>query len=259
MARLGRNWRASWLLLSVLQLGGVACKSSQGLHTESGTPGSGRLELARQFVGTGDYKKAVTFLLPMVKENPRSVDALMLLGLSYLGIGNVDAASDTYRRVVVLEDDNYDAVLNLGYTLVLKGKQRDARIQFQQILDAKEYPYMERVQTNIGLSYLQENRCDRGMPHFQEAVKLDPTFVQAYFNMGRCQLLQGQPKAAKENLLKAVDFCPECLEPALELAKAQARTGEKKAAIARIEELLRGKLDTANEARTRKILKEIQR
>lgn len=221
--------------------------------------GSGKMEVARQFLASGDYRRAVAFLQPLAKENPKSQEIHNLLGLSYLGLGNPKAASQSFATVVGLDDDNHDAALNLSYSLILLGENARARSVLGGILDDGVYPYMERVHVNIGLAWMEQGRCSEAQAHFDKALLLDPTFVTAHFNSGKCWLKSNNHAAAVASFQKAVDFCPGCVDPVLELARARYLSGEKRAAVDSLEKLLRGRIDAQSADRTRKLLNEMKR
>jgi len=237
------------------------CTSTKNKEKEAEHQASsaGRIEMASQLVGSGEFKKAITVLYPLSKEMPQNEQVRMLLGSAYLGGGHIDAASREYRTVTLINERNYDATLNYGYTLILKKKFGEARKAFDSIFEAAMYPYMEKVHINYGLSYLEEKRCDLASKHFSQALQLDPTQVSAHFNLGKCHLISGKYKAATESLKKSVDFCPGCIEPNIELARAFYLGGQKKIAVKRLERLLAEKLDPTSEARTRKLLNDFRR
>jgi|GEM_PF-626441 len=235
---------------------GVAgCQSSK----EKDESVSGRLEFSKQFLASGDYRRAVQTLQAFVKENPRNAEAHNLLGLSYLGLGNAQAAANSFQTVVAIDKSNYDAGLNWSYALILVGKHENARKVLNDILDDGTYPYMERVHANMGLSYMEQNQCKLARIEFDKALLLDPTFVTAHFNSGKCSLKSKDFATAVASFRKAVDFCPGCLDPMLELARARYLVGEKKEARDSLQTLLRSRIDTASAERTRKLLQEMKR
>jgi Tfp pilus assembly protein PilF len=176
------------------------------------------------------------------------------LGMAYLGNGSLEAAEKSFQRIVELNDDNYDAALNLGYVLIASKKYGESRKVLEKILDDGEYVYPEKVYTNIGLSYLEQNQCAKANPYFQKSVLLDPTMSIAHFNLGKCASKSKNYKSAVSHFQKAVDFCPGCLEPVLELAKAQSFAGKKDLAIDSLERMLKTKLDKQSEAKTLRTL-----
>lgn len=254
-----RSFLGSVKPISVCFIVLFGCETARDGNTAPGGALNGRLEVSRQFVNTADYKKAIGFLIPMSKDFPDNTQVMMLLGLSYLGNGNIDASVDQFKRIVDLEKNNFDAKLNLGYGYIIKHRYADARKVLNEIVKDGSYMYMERVHSNIGLSYLEERKYDAALLSFEESIRLDPTFVQAHFNAGKCWIVKKNYVAAESSFSKALDFCPGCIEPTIEMARVLALSGKKMKAVQNLEKMLSGKIDASNEAKARRLLNEIKR
>jgi Tfp pilus assembly protein PilF len=242
-------------LLLALALGVSGCETRK----ETDTSTSGRLEVGRQFIAAGAYDRASAYLRQLSKELPGNDDVHMLLGLAYLGLENPSAAAQSFQTALKINDDNEDASLNLSYSFILLGKYANARSVLEDVLDRGSYAYMERVEVNIGLAWMEQGNCTKARVHFDKALLLDPTFVTAHFNSGKCWLKSKNYPAATASFQKAVDFCPGCVDPLLELARARYAAGEKKEAVAGLEKILRGKIDSQSAERTKKLLNELRR
>jgi Tfp pilus assembly protein PilF len=216
------------------------------------------IEIVKQFLGSGDYNKALLYVQPLVKKDPKNEEIIFLQGMAYLGTSNLEAAGESFSKASELNSKNYDAVLNLSYVLIATKKFKEARKKLNEILNAGEYLYPEKVHVNIGLSYLEQNQCKKASGHLQKSILLDPTMSIAHFNLGKCSLKQKNYSAAVGQFQKAVDFCPNCLEPTLELAKAQTLAGQKKTAVDSLERMLKTKLDKQSELKTKKTLEIIK-
>jgi superkiller protein 3 len=217
------------------------------------------LELARQMVGQGEYQRAVQFLLPRSRSENAPLEVHMLLGLSLLGLNNPSTAMKSFKTVLAADPSNDDASLNLGYTHILLGDYNESRKLFAEIQKRKKYAYPERVHLNIGLSYLQEKRCDRAMPEFMAALDADPTYSAPYFNMGKCHFKAGRLEDARTSFQRAVDFCPGCLEPQMELASVVYKLGDKTKAMNQIDSILKAKPDAALQKRALALRKQMTR
>jgi Tfp pilus assembly protein PilF len=197
------------------------------------------LELARQLVDQGEYQRAIQFLLPRSRSEDAFAEVHTLLGLSFLGINNPQAAARSFSSALQVDDNDDDARLNLGYTLIVMGKYQESRAVLNEIVSRKKYALMEKVHLNLGLSFLQEKNCIKAVPYFQSALDIDPTYAAPYFNLGKCQASSGRLADAKGSFQRAVDFCPNCLDPQLELASVLARLGEKRNAKLAVESILK--------------------
>lgn len=190
-------------IISLLAIQLIAACVSSAPDTPEIRNQQASLELARQMVGQGEFQRAVQFLLPRARVENAPLEVHMLLGLSLLGLSNPSAALKSFRTVLQGDPSNDDARLNLGYTHILLGSHGEARRQFAEIQKRKKYAFPERVHLNIGLSYLQEKRCDKAIPEFMAALEADPTYSAPYFNLGNVNwLLDGLRK--QEHLFKGL-------------------------------------------------------
>ncbi len=217
------------------------------------------LELARQMVGQGEYQRAVHFLLPRSRAESAPLEVHMLLGLSLLGLNNPTTAMKSFKTVLAGDPSNDDARLNLGYTHILLGDYSEARKSFVEIQKRKKYAFPERVHLNIGLSYLQEKRCNLAIPEFLAALDADPTYSAPYFNLGKCHVSAGRLKDAQASFQRAVDFCPGCLEPQMELAAVAFKLGDKPKAMSQIDAILKAKPDATLQKRALALRKQLTR
>ena len=217
------------------------------------------LELARQLVGQGEYQRAVQFLLPRSRQEDAPAEVHSLLGISFLGLNNPNVALKSFQTALKVDGGDDDARLNMGYTLILLGKLKESRVAFDEIVKRKKYLSMEKVHLNIGLSYLQEKNCQKALTYFNNALEIDPTYSAPYFNIGKCQTSAGRLREAQASFQRAVDFCPDCSEPLLELALVSARLGEKKKALAQLESLFRSKPGEALEQRALALRQQLAR
>lgn len=226
------------LFLVHLAFMNAACVS-RSMDTPQSRNRTASLELARQLVDQGEYQRAIQFLMPRSRTQDAPAEVHTLLGLAFLGINNPQAAARSFTAALSADESDDDARLNLGYTLIVLGQYSDSRATLEKILERKKYPLMEKVYLNIGLSYMQEKNCALALGHFQSALEIDPTYAAPYFNIGRCQTTQGRLTEAKGSFRRAVDFCPNCLDPQLELATVLAKLGEKSRALATVDSILK--------------------
>ncbi|MEY4064924.1 MAG: hypothetical protein RIR26_1132 [Pseudomonadota bacterium] len=217
------------------------------------------LELARQMVGQGEYQRAIQFLLPRSRQSEATAEVHNLLGLSFLGIKNPSVALKSFQAALKADTSDDDIRVSIGYTQILLGRLEESRKTFNEIIERKQYPMMEKVYLNMGLSYLQEQKCDKAVPLFKAALDIDPTYSAPYFNIGKCEVLNGKFKEAQAAFQRSVDFCQGCIEPQLELAAVSLRLGDHKKAQGYLEKILQAKPTGVIEKRAMTLKKQIKR
>lgn len=65
-----------------------------------------------------------------------------------------------------------------------------------------------RPYNNLGLALYEEGRLDESIPNLEEAVRLDPTNVDALYNLGNVMLKKGRFQDAIENYSAALKLSP---------------------------------------------------
>jgi len=217
------------------------------------------LELARQMVDQGEYQRAIQFLLPRARQSEATAEVHNLLGLSFLGINNPSVALKSFQAALKADPSDDDIRVSIGYTQILLGRLEESRKTFNEILERKRYAMMEKVYLNLGLSFLQEKKCDKAVELFKAALDIDPTYSAPYFNIGKCEILNGKWKEAQTAFQRSVDFCQGCMEPQLELAAVSLRLGEQKKAQGYLDQILKAKPTGVIEKKAMTLRKQIKR
>lgn len=246
------------LTLITLMSWATGCASVQKDSPETRSQ-TASLELARQMVDQGEYQRAIQFLLPRSRQPEASAEVHNLLGLSFLGISNPHVALKSFQAALKADSTDDDVRVSIGYTQILLNRLDEARKTFNDIIERKQYPMMEKVYLNLGLSYLQEQKCDKAIPLFQSALEIDPTYSAPYFNIGKCEAARGRWREAQAAFQRSVDFCPGCLDPHLELAAASLRLGENKKAQSHLDKVLQAKPTGVIEKKATTLRKQIKR
>ncbi|MFA0442257.1 tetratricopeptide repeat protein [Vibrio sp. 10N.222.51.C12] len=86
---------------------------------------------------SGDYSKASSYIQKALKREPNNEKAQNNMALIYLAQGQDNKALNMFDRHM----ENYEALNNVGYFLMLKGKPERAVPYFQQAIDSKASYY----------------------------------------------------------------------------------------------------------------------
>ena len=96
---------------------------------------------------------------------------------------------------------------------------------------------------NLGLALMAGDRDDEALPHFQEAIRLQPGYADAYLNIGVIQAKQGRLADATTNFGRVLELNPAHREALRNLSLALIRQGKAVEAASRLGELRRLKPD----------------
>lgn len=111
------------------------------------------------------------------------------------------SAAIYYDRVLALDPDNLDMIVDYGMVLLGLNQPREARIQFNRALALEESP---RLYNGIGVTYDMVGDHAAAQPHYQAALELNPTNLTARSNLGLSLALTGDHDRAIALLATAV-------------------------------------------------------
>ena len=123
-----------------------------------------RLALARIYLASGDYNRALEESEPILQAQPRNFDILMIAGTVRLKKGEAGPALDLFNR-------------------------------------AKEVnPTDATPQINMGAAYVVQKKYGQALTAYEEALKLDPDRIDALGSIAQVLALQGNQKAGFERV-----------------------------------------------------------
>jgi tetratricopeptide (TPR) repeat protein len=200
----------------------------------------GYLKLAKLYLVMKDYEKTGQNINKVLNLDPNNAKAYFLKGFALEENGDTIKAVESYQKSVALDPQYFDAYIQLGSLYVMK-KSPLAAGYFNSALNikpnSKETLYMlgmfyqENEQpekaldtykrmiildsTNklpyynsgyVNLVYLKKFK--QGLEFFTKAIKLDPKYIEAYFNRGYCYELAGDFAKARIDYEKALKITP---------------------------------------------------
>lgn len=210
-----------------------------------------RLFLARSLVELGDLKDAAKILEQLQQEDPKNTEVLYTLGTVYsslaeITIGKIQTidpnsylievllgkyseikqvyrdAAEHYKRAIERAPDIPDLYYRYAHALWVGGDAENALAQYKLALELN--PYDHRSYWEEARALLADDPED-AVRLATRALELKPDIVEALTVRGRALLSLGKPKAAAEDLKRAVSLYPE--DPAIhfQLARAYRQLG----------------------------------
>jgi putative PEP-CTERM system TPR-repeat lipoprotein len=166
------------------------------------------LRRAQEAEARGDLQASLIELKNAAQKDPKNAQARLLLARHYLKAGQGAEAEKELKRARELGQD-WDG---------LKPLYADALLQqgeFQRVLDevtlgiATSRADRASILRAHGDANLGLRQPEQGCPLYQDALKLDPKQVEAYWGLSRCALLERKPEQAKAQLQAALQAVPD--------------------------------------------------
>jgi type IV pilus assembly protein PilF len=149
------------------------------------------------------FQDALASLQKSVSYNPKSAAAWTNMGLAYLGIDELDRAEVSLKRAIALDPKWTDAKANLG-ALQLKTKRfAEAEKTFQDALTDLVYSRAHQIRYNLALVYMELRRPLQAEQQLKLAVRADPSYCAAWFQLGLIQKDRGDFDEAASSLAKS--------------------------------------------------------
>jgi Tfp pilus assembly protein PilF len=94
-----------------------------------------------------------------------------------------------YEKAIALDPNNVELLTNMGIVLNKMGKVPESQEAFKKAaaLGAASNPASAAQSFyNLGVTMFNSNHVDDAVDSFKKAIAADPTFAEAYFQMGIC-------------------------------------------------------------------------
>ena len=151
------------LWLQIDNVSNAVCKYERCVEKNSSND-IWRFSLAFAQIENKQFARALTNLLVLTAGNENDDELLRIIGFAYNSLGNDDKAIEYYRRAIRLNQQNYYALNNLAYILLLQNKNIDeayelaqSAVQLRQksfTVDTLGYAYYKLEEYKTALKYL---------------------------------------------------------------------------------------------------------
>jgi len=144
-----------------------------------------------------------------------------------------------WTHALAVTSDNDVAHNNLCYLCNDRGELDQAISHFEsaaRIRSGKRDPHYDLasayVQMNLGDALARKGRSDKAMVHYDEAIRLQPNYGDAYYNRGTVLFAKGRVDEAIADWAKALEMHPNDADAHTSLGNALLQKGSLREAIA---------------------------
>ena len=158
----------------------------------------------------GNARDAERLFKAVLREHPRHVAALNLLGITLTQLGKFGDA-ETYLRCALQEQPKSDATL-YNYGIVLKALHRPAEA-LQRFTEALALnPRAAETWNNRGTAFNDLHRYGEAIKDFEKAIRLRPRYAEAFSNKGKALAMLGRRTDAVVAFERAAELKPDLVE-----------------------------------------------
>lgn len=182
------------------------------------------LNLAIQHHQQGRLPEAKSLYEQILGAEPNHPDALHLLGVMALQVGNHETALELISKAVQIAPDVADMHYNLGNAYKELGQLADATPCYQRAIRLK--PDYGQAYFNLGLVLHQLGQLDEAAAALTKLVAVAPHSAQAHFEMGKIHKAQGHFEAAVESYQTSINLEPGIFQGHANLAQVLHRLGK---------------------------------
>ena len=186
----------------------------------------GCLERGRALLQEGNLNEAIAELSRAVSLDPRLSQAHSLLAVAYDQKGLHDRAQDSYKHAIDANENDPQALNNLGYSLYLSGNYRAAVDRLKRA--ARLAPSDARILNNLALAQVRLGKYDDAYRNFARA---DGEF-NGHTNVAALLIRVGREDKAIQHLEAARRIQPDSPNVLRQLAELYDRGGDKEKADA---------------------------
>lgn len=163
--------------LVVLGLGGCI-STTETVFTDKADPGKAleyRVELARKYIGEGDWENAKRNLRLATEIDPKNAEVYEAFALVYQSTGEFELAEDNFQTAIKLDKGFSRARNNYAAFLYSQGRYQEAEEQLEVVIKDTLYKGRPRAFVNLGLCRVQNFDSQGAEEAFRRALTMDRT------------------------------------------------------------------------------------
>ena len=185
----------------------------------SGSDYSVYLNNGRERLNAGDFSAAITELSRAASLDPKSAEAMNLLGVAYEGKGLRDRALQSFKAAIQADKNNAEYLNNYGFLLFKNNDFEEASKYLKRA--AKLSPNDARIWNNLGLAQCRRGKFDDAFASFVRAVGE----FNGHINIAAQLLAHGYAKVATNHLEQAQKMQPNSADVLARLVRVYEMTG----------------------------------
>ena len=152
-----------------------------------------------------------------------SISEAFAIAVRHHEVGQLEAAEQIYRQILVADPNNAAACYNLANALQVQGKLSEAVESYQRTLAIT--PQHAEAHSNLGAAFQALGKLDEAIACYRRALELGPNSAIAIYNLGAALQDRGQVDDAIAQLRRAILLKPDLAEAHNRLGNAHQDQG----------------------------------
>ncbi|GLI34384.1 SPOR domain-containing protein [Desulforhabdus amnigena] len=194
--------RIFWIFLLLVSMGCATAGTSRHSADQLRKMGEG-------FLAAGDLGQALKFLTQAEAKQPNDPVIHYDLGLAYDERGLSSDALKHFQKALSLKPDYSEAYNALGRHYARQNQLDLAQDSFEKALSNPFYSTPHLALYNLGLIYDKKGDREAALQRYQEAVRLQPNYGLAYFQIGQILEEMKRGDEARAAYGKAIQYSPD--------------------------------------------------
>lgn len=186
------------------------------------------LQNAHNLVSSGNFQKAETLCLQVLREQPLNPDALNLAGIIAMNNGAYEQAIQAFGKVLETRPNHGPNLYNLGLACLKAGQPGQAARHMQTAIQLQ--PGLASAYADLCLALTRSGKVEAAVEVGRKAVSLLPDNPVAHYNLALAYDELKAYESSFEHCLKASQLLPEHPGIQIDLASDYVGLGDIKAA-----------------------------
>lgn len=164
-----------------------------------------QLKLAELYYLVKEHKKSLDLFNVVLATDKQNTEALFYKGMNYKETGDTASAVQAFQKVYEIDQRHYDAVMQLGN--LYAGLQNKIALDYY-IAASRLHPKSPEPPYAAGVFLQQAKDYKRAVKMYEQALKADARYYQAYYNAALISVEAGRYNDAITSLSAAIRLEP---------------------------------------------------
>ena len=157
---------------------------------------------AKVYSRLGDLVHGLKDVDTILAKNPKYAPAYYAKGLLYWRVNDYAKAVKFFGRAADLDEKNASYLIDLARAQGAAGDAKEALKEFQEALKVK--PRSKRALTGVCEAWRVLKKPEKAIPFCNQALEVDPSYPEAYFQLGLSYLDIHKARETLDNLNRAI-------------------------------------------------------